>query len=563
MKPPGNKNQSQGKVQSGVYHDALFPDESGFATADAGQGTYRLIQDDAIVLSLVGGKRTRLRFSEPLLFPRFLFDIKTEIKQAQKVIARELLPYATTARYRRDKTTITLTPLHEREERFSRNSCLILKWSPATEAGTEKKLQRIDVPPSGGTFQIPPEFFRCVQNAIAGGGGCHAGVFLEQNEGAYLLEEWPGRFSQLNLPQNQNQSQSEPANTASTIRAQKAIVYLSIKDLLDPKDGLERLIEAIRQARSQAGSMPNFTKREEMGKLLDIIRSASPSEEETILANLYRHDPQLFHEMEKRLYRDFLLDFMDPRETSRLLMDAPDEVLAPIAAMEPAARERYRKLISRNRYASLRSGSDLSPAKQIGVHQNGAFAPEKKEGKGPDSEEEGKPLPWQWIVAAFRKTRQRLIFVPGEPAVFYRRKEPPLDPREKPPETVPLDEKIKKRELARLVSFAPDWIGSPGPIQVANAGPGRLRISVEKFLTLLSLSIEQQKGSFALRFYRNLQPSIFEISLGYPARGRIIWGALRHSSYASMDKDVTFEEGFCYYCYKPAKTNIFYSSSEE
>lgn len=506
------------KTIKGIYHTLVLPGDSGFASFEvalAGGGVYRADGENSSLTFEAGSIR---RISSPILLPSFLYHIEQleetpDENKGERFAKQELLPYPPTAAYERRGGAISVTPL---EDGLSRNISLDFR------AGDY--LQSFEGGFRGVGLQMPREFALSILRGGPAGQIIEerGSIVLKQPQGEYLLERWPKRGSKGGSSGQLNEAVPE----SRTISDQRAISYLSVKDILEPQSGLEGLIEALKGSRLGVESLSG-RRREKMGRLLDIIRSAQPQEEETILSNMYRDDPELFSEIDQRLFHDFLLDFMDPKEVSRILMEAPDEVLRPIVEMAPEKRERYRKLISKNRYSFLEKGAPKGGSAGFAQDVGGPGLPQKG-------------APWVWIENAFRKKKLRSILMPGEAATFYLLSEGA-------PEAA-----IQELKGDLGAAYRPQWIGAPGVVSELFAGGGKLSFLVERPLARLTISVEVDRGLFFFRTFRDLMAGRLEMSLPRAPRGRVVWGGVTYEALrlfggkGGEEAKAQIDEGFCY-----------------
>lgn len=161
----------------------------------------------------------------------------------------------------------------------------------------------------------------------------------------------------------------------SILQSSSRETSLSIKNILDPKDGLDRLLENI-------ASFPNAKRLE---KLLHIIRAATEDEERKIYQSLRINDPSFYFYIREKIFSQDLLGFMEKREIFNILSRLPDEDLVEIFDHPEAIQKIYKKCVSKNRLENIRH-----------IHQNRA-QPIKKE----------KPL-WDHIMEYYQKNYSSL-----------------------------------------------------------------------------------------------------------------------------------------------------------
>ena len=124
----------------------------------------------------------------------------------------------------------------------------------------------------------------------------------------WQLQVVQGRFSFVLEQAARKSSSKEIEHPVAT-----EVCWLPVKSLLDPEDGLERLLADI-AAKKAAGFVPA-----KMARLLEIIRVAKPDEETTIMQNVYRDDQPLWRIFEKFLVTAELLPYMKKAEVFGIL----------------------------------------------------------------------------------------------------------------------------------------------------------------------------------------------------------------------------------------------------
>ncbi len=160
--------------------------------------------------------------------------------------------------------------------------------------------------------------------------GDKAWIQMETSEGTYLFETFP---------------QYLPGQQMEKVLSYRETRAVSFHYLLDPDGGADKLAEDIVSGKFKA------MRRERMKLLLDILRCATPQQEEILFTNIQIEEPDFFADLMNHLLTENLLPYMSRNEIHHILSHAPPEVLSGIAASP--YKEAYRKFFSRNQFAEV------------------------------------------------------------------------------------------------------------------------------------------------------------------------------------------------------------------
>jgi len=160
--------------------------------------------------------------------------------------------------------------------------------------------------------------------------GDKALIQMETSDGVYIVETFP---------------QYLPGQQMEEVLSYRETRAVSFHYLLDPDGGAERLAEDIVSGKF------NAMRRERMKLLLDILRCATPQQEEILFTNIQLEEPDFFADLMSDLLTENLLPYMSRNEIHSILSHAPSEVLSGIAASP--YKDAYRKFFSRNQFAEM------------------------------------------------------------------------------------------------------------------------------------------------------------------------------------------------------------------
>jgi len=121
---------------------------------------------------------------------------------------------------------------------------------------------------------------------------------------------------------------------------------ISLKNILDPDGGMDRLLENISR----------FPYSKKLEKLIQIIRAGQDEEERKIMDAIRESDPGFFDFLHNQIFREDILPFLSRREVYSILSGVPDASLAEIRTKEPAIRDFYLRCVSRNRMERVGDG---------------------------------------------------------------------------------------------------------------------------------------------------------------------------------------------------------------
>lgn len=238
----------------------------------------------------------------PILIPLFIYDVVGSKDQSNR--------YPELIKYRRGHHTLYLEP---DELHFSKDARLIVHCENKKHSfDLKRKSNKIEL--NEGLLNPP---YR---------------ITVQQEEFEYLLERSKERIEY----------------TKSRLQSLIYFPFLSLKDILDPKLGLERLIADIQANRFQLG-----LQRKKIENLLDIIRVAQDHEELEIMRSLLLNDFPFYELVIDKLYSENLLPYMNRQEVSELLAKFSDDDLSSIASLEAPRQKLYRRFFSKNRFAAI------------------------------------------------------------------------------------------------------------------------------------------------------------------------------------------------------------------
>lgn len=119
---------------------------------------------------------------------------------------------------------------------------------------------------------------------------------------------------------------------------------LSIKNILDPDGGIDRLLDHIGQ----------FPYAKNLEKLIQIIRSGTDEEERKIYNALKQSDPSFYMFIKEKIFNDDLIPFMNKKEIFLILSKVHDELIAEIYTLPIHKQKEFMKCISKNRLANAK-----------------------------------------------------------------------------------------------------------------------------------------------------------------------------------------------------------------
>lgn len=164
------------------------------------------------------------------------------------------------------------------------------------------------------------------------------GIYLCFQEFTWVLENSlmhcfsPDFYNEKTLPQNAIKS------TVQTFEPQG---YVSLKSILDPKGGYDRLMQDISQKKFFASGP--------LQKILNILRSANHDEEIEIMGSLYKNEPLLFQTLTDGIFEKTILPYLSKPEIVLALQSMDDDTI--LCAIESVNELKlFRAYLSRNRY---------------------------------------------------------------------------------------------------------------------------------------------------------------------------------------------------------------------
>lgn len=277
------------------------------------------------------------------------------------------------------------------------------------------------------------------------------------------------------------------------LRRYETYAYLSVKDVLDADVGIDRLIDDINSGRFRV------TQRRRTGRLLDILRSATGAEEETIMANLYRDDSDFFYLVQNDLFHEDLLPYMNRSEVAAELSQAPFETLRS-AFTDQLTAKKYRRFVSKRKYEDISSAPAVSPQRA-----------EESAGRASSGEL------FSFIIGRFRKKRQRMLYLEAETCNLNRFTE--VDSGAAAPARV-----------------EPPYMNTSGLLRVLKVKSRYVFILVREFMLTLQIYLEESRGLFKEYFFRNVAPGILVIDDAARVPERVIL--------AGVNRERSLVEGF-------------------
>ncbi|MCS6985020.1 MAG: hypothetical protein NZM25_07860 [Leptospiraceae bacterium] len=256
---------------------------------------------------------------------------------------------------------------------------------------------------------------------------------------------------------------------------------LSVKSLLDPNGGLERLMRDI-----QDNKWP-LPRKGEMLSLLKILQAASPRDEINILANIRKDDPTFYELVEKRLITPLLVPYMSRNEVSKVLQNL-DEKSLQHALQDKEQRELFRPFFSRNRFHDLMR--PLVSYEKIDL--------------------------WEFVLESYR-TKFSFAKAEKKTRYFYAELTPPRNVAVKPVE----------------------FLNSSRDMGVAGYRSPKLYIVVEKYFQNLWIYPQIKKDSYRYLHFKDIGPGILILD-DIPQRpGYVLFaGILAKEGYEAISVDI-------------------------
>ncbi|MDH5719878.1 MAG: hypothetical protein OEZ13_04560 [Spirochaetia bacterium] len=484
-------------IKTGRFFSTLLPGLAGSYASIEKCGIYEI--ENSV---LIKEKSFRRIFTyRPLILPSFIFRI-TEINDVAKNIINPVktgLDYPPLTRYKRDELKIEISPA---EVRFEKDAELIFV--------IEDNIVVKNIPATGALkMNLPDEFISALNKNKSGR------ILFTQNNFSFLLEEWQSRYSLKNVDddysQNSNifddffQAEKDAGITyrKELINSRKRKGYLSVKDLLDPENGFERLIDDILSQKFAKGWIKN---RQKMAKLLDIIRVSKSDEEEKIMQALFINDLPFYLQVTEELFQDCLLPYMSRKEVSAILAAAPDEILISIFREAEHKRLFYRNLISKNRYKDLES---LYKRNKIDIAE---------------SENPKKTALWEHIENDYRLRKERFLNIDDEEHDIFVRQHP--------------EAKVKRAESPLAQKPIGYYLNSNSFIRTVEFQKNNLALNIKRAFYSLVVLIEKRKGLFFEYSFHSVKEGILII--------RNIERKPRFILSAGVDSERNLHESFSY-----------------
>jgi len=396
-------------------------------------------------------KEKSIIVNQAILIPAFIYFIsQTHDEKGREY--KNILNYPPLVKYSRNNNNITIKAI---ELRFEINSELILI--------TEHKEQRFQINKHKQSFTLDTSIIKSDFTLL-----------LKQDNFYYLLEKFEIR------PQNHFRTQ--------TVNSLTPFTYLSLKNILDPDHGMERLIQNINENKFQLKTGNSH----KMKKLLNIIRAADFSDEQKILSSIFLHDKPLFKDIMKNIFSDDLLPYMDSREVQQILYNAPDEIIHSISNLSPELKKKYSQYISKNRYKELVEDGNIT--------QNIS-----------DSSSLIKSHAWSYIESWYRERRECTInLVTDKDIIFFK-----IDPEGEP-------------KYFNLIQKQKNWLNKYSPVRTIGNIENSIFVKSEIRLNQCSIYYSLNRKNFYFIHFKNIEPGIIQLNLPMtPAI--IIIGATDHS----------------------------------
>ncbi|MDH5717304.1 MAG: hypothetical protein OEZ22_06665 [Spirochaetia bacterium] len=422
------------------YFTFIVPEAQGSEITIKEKEIYGI--ENSLVLPQKNHRKTFIM--RPMLLPSFIYDVTEDEKK--NIDKKRGIDFAPLPAYDRDCEKIKIWPL---EHRFEKG------------AAVEFEIQKINycekIPfTAGNILSLPQNFIRGIKN------GCGGAILFSQENFSYVLEKWED---------NVNYQYKTKDIFMKKIRG-----YLSVKDILDPDNGIERLIEDILRGSFAKNQIKN---RQKMGKLLDIIRVAKTNEEEKIMEALLKEDENFFNEVQNHVFQDDLLPYMSKKELSFILSKAPDEILISMFSLKPVLKDNYKKLISKNRMKDLEY-----------IHQKELMEP-----AGPESN--FKTILWEYIENYYRSHKERFLYISDEKHIMRER-------------IIEIIKETPRKDVFENV-FKGKVVTLKSDIQFYDYKNNSLFFKILKPLIKLSVVVEKRKGLYAEYQFDYLKEGILEI----------------------------------------------------
>ena len=444
--------------QEGDFFLTLIPGPEGMSFYIQPNRVYEIISEDELEIPFQTKGSKRLTSFSIELLPKFLFFIGIDGQKKNRNHS-SILKYPPLPNYKRKENRISLSP---REYAFERNSILLIKTQGDE---VKQKIQTTRMSVVDIDHEIYSKFLR----------GEPGSILIMQEGFNYILEEI-----------NQTKYKVlEPVNISQLHQA----FYLSLKDILDAENGLERLTQDIKENKYIGENS------QKLNKILNILRVAKGEEEHRIVTSLFLYDHDLFLFIYKELFKDSLIPYMSRKELSRVISQIDDHDLSEILDYPSKKKRLYSNLISKNRMAYLKkTGEKTGEMRKIDWEETREIASFSI---------------WNRIEDIYRQEKQRLISLPGK------------------------EHEIYKIEETKSISFKKEF--TLGKFVLKSSGITYLDFKKNKIFFLIKDSFkkldfyfELYKGRFILKQFQNVFRGILIIQYIPKLPFRIIIGGLDH-----------------------------------
>jgi len=289
---------------------------------------------------------------KPQFFLNALYKISLIEDSTKSLLFRtkeELIRYPPVPKYRRKKYQIFITNF---DDKFEVNSFLLFI--------SKKVNQRIYLKNyMNKSIELPSIFVQDVE--LNQSGAILLGQGQDENS-FYLLEEFTSMGRVEVHYSGLTSNKLDIINKSKKSYSLKKIPFLSIKNILDPKDGLKRLRTSILSEEFSLLKSDII----KVNKLLDIIHSASIKEEEQIMYSLFVDDIEFYEIIKNKLFVSVLLPFMNRQEIMKIVNSISEKKLAELLLKEEKLNY-YKIYFSKRKFndlLNLRDDLQLSKSKE-------------------------------------------------------------------------------------------------------------------------------------------------------------------------------------------------------
>lgn len=400
-----------------------------------------------------------------IVFPGFIYRLFSESELVEEI----KLNYPVEVTYRREKDVLFIFPV---EVKLKEPSLCIYTDSE----GKTKKIFSYQLKRNGEKIKLPQEIFIELDKK-------NMSIVLEQADGTWVLEK-------------NSFSKSKKDVCGGYLRQQKSLrifSYLSVKNLLNAENGFERLTEDI-DKRIFPSSQP-----QKLGRLLEILRAANYEQEEIILTSIFLDDKFFFEQIQKELFHDDLIPYMNSKELTNVLFGVDDEILKTLENSDQALLEKYRPFISRNRFAKLFGSTYEKKNSEKKIIQTNFE----------------QTMVWQHIQKYFENKKKRLFFLVRNKHKFF------IDHGEK--------NATQNRDRNKTQLQTDEYLNTNSDLFVHLYQDGRLIIEIAQTFTLVCICVEQKKNYFTLFYFQQMpKGTLFLEGLSRLPR-RVVLGAIDNS----------------------------------